>query len=85
MIGLYPGTNSGTLQSFVIVQHNLAEHLSETNLPATSAQADKQTRIQSAHGNEERAKGLVPPKSQGPTSAYRKRREVIVVTSSETA
>ena len=82
---MYARTNSGTLQSFVIVQHNLAEHLSETNLPATSAQADKQTRIQSAHGNEEWAKGLVPPKSQGPTSAHRQRREVIVISSSEIA
>jgi hypothetical protein len=60
------------------------ERLSEANLPATSAQTDKQTRIQGAHGNEEWAQGVVPPKSQGPTSTYRKRREIIVIVSSET-
>jgi hypothetical protein len=64
------------LQSFVIVQRNLAEYRRETNLPATSAQTDKQTRLQSPHGHEKREKSAVPTPVERTPPPYRERREV---------
>ncbi len=81
---LYCGQESLTLQSFVIVQRNLAEYRRETNLPATSAQTDKQAWIQSAHGLEKREKSAVPSQVEGAPPAHRKRREVSSTESSET-
>lgn len=82
---LYSGQESLTLQNFVIVQRNLAEYRRETNLPATSAQTDKQTRLQGAYGLEKREKGVVPPQVKGAPPAYRERREVSPAERSETA
>jgi len=73
---LYSGQESLILQSFVTVKRILAEYRRETNLPATSAQTDKQAWLQSAHGHEKRAEGVVPSQVERAPSAYRKRREV---------
>ena len=81
---MYCGQESLILHSFVIVQRNLAEYRRETNLPATSAQTDKQAWIQSAHGHEKREKSVVPSQVERAPPAYRKRREVSSTESSET-
>jgi len=70
-INLYSWQEMLTLQSFVIVQRNLAEYQRETNLPATSAQTDKQAWLQSANGHEKRAKSAFPPQIEGSAPPYR--------------
>jgi hypothetical protein len=60
------------------------EYRRETNLPATSAQTDKQTWLQGAHGLEKREKSTLSPQVERTPSAYRERREVSSPGSSET-